>query len=209
MDKADTVILLDDDKATRRSMAVALEFAGYRVETYASADEMLEGLDPGQPGCLLLDLRMPGMSGLEVQEALNARGCTMPVIFLSAFAAVPATVRAIRGGAIDFLEKPCPMGVLTERIEDALEIDRSQREERNRQRGIRSRAADLTRREAEVLHSVTEGLSNKEAARQLSISPRTVEKYRARVMEKMEAESIPDLCWMVSVLADPDPAPRA
>lgn len=208
MDKTNTVFMLDDDKATRRSLALALELAGYRVGSYASAEDMLADLDPGQPGCLLLDLRMPGISGLEVQEMLNARGCTMPVIFMSAFAAVPATVRAIRGGAIDFLEKPCPIEVLTERIEDALEIDRSQREERNWQRHIRSRAAELTRREAEVLHFVSEGLSNKEAARQLHISPRTVEKYRARVMDKMEAGSIPELCRMASVLSDPDPAPR-
>lgn len=208
MDDAKTVIVLDDDRATRRSLTLALELAGYRVRSYASAEAMLEDIDPAQSGCLLTDLMMPGMTGLQVQEVLNARGCTMPVIFMSAFADVPATVRAMRGGAIDFVEKPCSTEVLITRIEAALEIDGHQRDERNRQMDVRGRAGDLTRREAEVLQFVTEGLSNKEIARQLRISPRTVEKYRARVMEKMEADTVADLCSMVSLLSDPNPGPR-
>jgi two-component system, LuxR family, response regulator FixJ len=196
------VILLDDDSAMRRSLTLALELAGYKVRAYASAESMFEGLDPGQPGCMLLDLRMPGMGGLEVQEALQARGCTLPVIFISAFGDIPSTVRALKGGAIDFIEKPFTAETLVARIEEAIALDRRQRGDKEAQAAVAHRARQLTRREHEVMHFVTEGLSNKEIARTMEISPRTVEKYRARVMEKMCADSIADLCQMVASLPD-------
>ena len=196
------VILLDDDSAMRRSLTLALELAGYEVKAYASAESMVDGLEPGQAGCLLLDLRMPGMGGLEVQEALHARGCTLPVIFISAFGDIPSTVRALKGGAIDFIEKPFTAEALMARIEEAIALDRRQRGEKELQVAVAHRARQLTRREYEVMHLVTEGLSNKEIARKMDISPRTVEKYRARVMEKMCADSIADLCQMVASLPD-------
>lgn len=202
MSRTPTVLMLDDDPAMRRSLTLALELAGYTVQAYASAAEMLAELDPAQPGCLLLDLRMPGMSGLEVQETLNARGCTMPVIFLSAFGDIPTTVRALKAGAVDFVEKPFAMEALVARIEEALAMDRRQRDQREWRQGILDRARHLTRRELEVMHLVTDGMSNKEIGRQLDISPRTVEKYRARVMEKMRADNIPDLCQIVAGLRE-------
>lgn len=200
MDGSRTVILVDDNAATRRALALALEHNGYPVKVYASAEELLENLDSGQLGCLLLDLRMPGMNGLEVQEALHARDCTLPVIFMSAFADVPVTVQALQGGAVDFIEKPFSVDTLIPRIEQALALDRSQREQREWHEMIRVRAESLTPREIEVMHAVAEGLSNKVIAKQLGISPRTVEKYRARAMEKMKAENVPQLCRMVSEL---------
>jgi len=204
MDEQNTVILLDDDDGMRRSLALALERSGYRVETYASAEQFLGALNPVQPGCLLLDLRMPGMDGLDVQEAVRGFGCTLPVIFMSGFADVPAAVAAMKGGAIDFVEKPFSVDALIARIEEAFAVDRSQRAERELRETARQRLEGLTRREVEVMHSVAEGLCNKETARRLGISPRTVEKYRARVMEKMKADNVPDLCQMVSWLGDPE-----
>lgn len=196
------VLVLDDDPAMRRSLTLALGLAGYAVKAFASAAEMLDGLDPAQPGCLLLDLRMPDMGGLEVQEMLNARGCTVPVIFLSAFGDIPTTVRALKAGALDFVEKPFAAEALMARIEEALAFDRRQREQREWRQRMLDRAGHLTRREHEVMRLVTDGMSNKEIGRQLDISPRTVEKYRARVMEKMRADNIADLCQMAAALRE-------
>lgn len=194
------VVLLDDDPAVRRSLSLTLNLAGYEVQAYASAGELLQGLDPAQPGCLLLDLRMPDMSGLEVQQALSAQGCSLPIIFISAFGDIPTTVHALKAGAVDFLEKPFSTESLIARIEEALETDRRQRELGSLRQAIQQRANQLTPREEEVMQLVTDGLSNKDIARKLEISPRTVEKYRARVMEKMQAASIADLCQMTSAL---------
>lgn len=202
MNDTPMVILLDDDPAMRRSLALALGLAGYQVRSYASAAEMLDALNPAQPGCLLLDLRMPGMGGMEVQETLQARGCTMPVIFISAFGDIPTTVRALKAGAVDFVEKPFTTEALVARIEEALALDQLQRNEKEWRVRVARRVRQLTGRELEVMHLVTEGLSNKEIARQLEISPRTVEKYRARVMEKMHADNIADLCQIVASLPD-------
>ncbi|MFO8003201.1 response regulator transcription factor [Thioalkalivibrio sp.] len=203
MNESPVVMLLDDDPGVRRSLSLALSLAGYQVLTYATAEDLLKGLEPAQPGCLVLDLRMPGMGGLEVQEALSARGCSLPVIFISAFGDIPTTVRALKAGAVDFLEKPFTTDNLIARIEEAIETDRQQRAQALAQQTILSRVKQLTGREMEVMRLVTAGLSNKDIARQLEISPRTVEKYRARVMEKMHADSIADLCQMVAATSGP------
>ena len=198
MNESPVVVLLDDDPGVRRSLSLALSLAGYQVEAYATAEDLLTGLDPSQPGCLVLDLRMPGMDGLEVQQALGDRGCSLPVIFMSAYGDIPTTVRALKAGAVDFLEKPFSTESLITRIEEAIAIDRRQRAQKVLRQTIIERAGHLTGRETEVMQLVTAGLSNKDIARQLEISPRTVEKYRARVMEKMHADSIADLCQMVA-----------
>ncbi len=198
MNQSPVVVLLDDDPGVRRSLSLALSLAGYQVEAYATAEDLLRGLDPSQPGCLVLDLRMPGMDGLEVQQALGDRGCSLPVIFMSAYGDIPTTVRALKAGAVDFLEKPFSTESLITRIEEAIAIDRRQRAQKVLRQTIIERAGHLTGRETEVMQLVTAGLSNKDIARQLEISPRTVEKYRARVMEKMHADSIADLCQMVA-----------
>jgi two-component system, LuxR family, response regulator FixJ len=198
VNKSPVVMLLDDDPGVRRSLSLALSLAGYEVEAYATAEDLLRDLDPAQPGCLVLDLRMPGMGGLEVQQALSALGCSLPIIFMSAFGDIPTTVQALKAGAIDFLEKPFSTDNLIARIEEAIEIDRQQRAQAVLRQTILRRAKQLTGRETEVMQLVTAGFSNKDIARQLEISPRTVEKYRARVMEKMHADSIADLCQMVA-----------
>ncbi|TVP89132.1 MAG: DNA-binding response regulator [Thioalkalivibrio sp.] len=196
------VILLDDDPAMRRSLSLALELAGYQVQAHGSAEDLFEALEPEQPGCLVLDLKMPGLDGLAVQEELHARGCTLPVIFISAFGDIPTTVRALKAGAVDFIEKPFSTETLVARVEEALAQDRHQRDQNGERARIAQRVRELTPREFEVMQWVTGGLSNKEIARELAISPRTVEKYRARVMEKMRAESIAALCQMVATAAD-------
>lgn len=198
MNESPVVMLLDDDPGVRRSLSLALSLAGYEVEAYATAEDLLRGLDPAQPGCLVLDLRMPGMGGLEVQQALSARGCLLPIIFMSAFGDIPTTVRALKAGAVDFLEKPFSTDNLVARIDEAIETDRQQRAQEALRQTILDRVKQLTGREREVMQLVTAGLSNKDIARQLDISPRTVEKYRARVMEKMHADSIADLCQMAA-----------
>jgi two-component system, LuxR family, response regulator FixJ len=199
MSENPAVLLVDDDPALRESLTLALHLAGYAVKAFASAEELLSSVPDGQAGCLLLDLRMPGMSGLDLQRELGGRGCVLPIIFMSAFGDIPTTVHALKAGALDFLEKPFSARRLVERVEEAMAIDRSRREQMASRQAILERARQLTRRETEVMAMVTAGLSNKDAARRLEISPRTVEKYRARVMEKMGADSIPDLCQMAAV----------
>jgi two-component system, LuxR family, response regulator FixJ len=200
MTDTSAVILVDDDPAVRRSLSMALGLAGYEVKAYASGAELLRELDPDQAGCIVVDLQMPdGMDGLELQKALNVSRCMLPVIFMSAFGDIPTTVRALKAGALDFLEKPFSVETLMARIDEAFATDRRQRERRAWRQAILQRVQQLTRREREVMQLVTEGSSNKDIARQLEISPRTVEKYRARVMEKMKADSVADLCQMAAV----------
>lgn len=195
------VILVDDDAELRRSLSLVLGLSGYRTITFPSAEALLRDLELhcDEAGCIVLDLRMPQMDGLELQEALHARGCLLPVIFITAFGDVPASVQALKGGAIDFLEKPFSTECLIARIEEGVELNGRLRARVQRQQEMQERMKELTPREREVLQLVTAGLSNKEIARELDISPRTVEKYRARMMEKMQAESIAELCQMSRV----------
>ncbi|MFO8003879.1 response regulator transcription factor [Thioalkalivibrio sp.] len=204
MSDAPIVILVDDDAEVRRSLSLFLGLSGYKAVTYGSAEALLRelDLDPDQPGCIVLDLRMPEMDGLELQEILRARGCLLPIIFITAYGDVPASVHALKAGAIDFLEKPFSTEHLIARIDDAVALNGRLRARIQKQLEMEERTKDLTPRECEVLRHVTAGLSNKEIARELDISPRTVEKYRARMMEKMQAESIAELCQMVGVGTD-------
>lgn len=194
MPETGIVHLVDDDPAVRDSLSLTLQIAGYEVRLYPSAAAFLTDCDGEPEGCLLLDLRMPEMDGLALQQALKHRGFEIPVIFISANGSIPATVAAVREGALDFLEKPFSVQSLIERVEEALAVDRRRRRGRSEGRAVRQRWASLTGREREVMDLVTEGLSNKEVARVLGISPRTVENHRAQVMEKMGAENLPELC---------------
>ncbi len=203
MSQAQTVFLVDDDAGLRESMALMLEQAGFRVRAFDSARAFLDGYTAQDPGCLVLDLRMPNMGGLELQEALLRKCLAPPIIFLSAYANVPATVRAIKGGAVDFLEKPVAIDVLISCVRQSLEADRRQRAAASDQQLIRSLFADLSRREREVMVLATQGLSNKEIAQQLGISPRTVENHRAHVMQKMQAGNIAELCHVAAVCLSP------
>ena len=199
MRQEQTVFLVDDDAGMRESMALLLEQEGFRVRAFDSAQAFLAANCAQEPGCLVLDLRMPGMSGIELQEAMLCQGLAPPIIFLSAYGSVPTTVRAIKAGAVDFLEKPVARGTLVGRIRRALENDRQQRAAASDHQRVRRLFATLTPREREVMVLATQGLTNKEIGRRLGISPRTVESHRARLMEKLGAGSIAELCQVAAV----------
>lgn len=207
MTEGQTVFVVDDDPAVRDSIAVMLDQAGFRVCPFASPREFLDVYSPRDAGCLILDLRMPEMSGLEVQQALQRLGPSLPVIFLTGYGDVPTTVRAIKGGAIDFLEKPVTPDTLVDRVRHALAEDDRQRSAQAEQRRVLQRYARLSPRERQVMDLVTQGLGSKEIARELGISHRTVENHRARVLEKMQAQNVADLCRMAGVclVQDGDP----
>ncbi len=192
-----TVFVVDDDQAMRSSLKWLIESVGVKVEIYATADEFMHSYYPGRSGCLLLDVRMPGMSGLELQEHLVRRQIHIPVIIITGHGDVPMAVRAMKAGAVDFIEKPFNDELLLESIRKALAADERQRGLQSQRAGIASRLAHLTPREHEVMEMVTEGRSNKEIALDLGVSAKTVEAHRARVMEKMEAASLAELVRMV------------
>jgi len=194
------VFIVDDDAAVRRSLRLLLDTVGLHSECYPSAVRFLEAYDENRCGCLLLDVRMPSMSGLDLQARLTERGSTLPIIFLTANADVPLAVRAMQAGAFDFLEKPFNDQELIDRVHLALERDaRSRRESRGRDE-VRGTLGRLTPREREVLELIVEGQANKIVAARLGISERTVEIHRARVMGKMEAASLAHLVrlWMLA-----------
>jgi len=196
-DKQSTVYVVDDDDAMRESLTWLIESVGLNVETYASADEFLESYYPGRAGCVLLDVRMPGMSGLELQGHLQKQQVTVPVIMITGHGDVPMAVRAMKSGAIDFIEKPFNDEQLLESIRNALAIDDTRRDEQSFKAEVASRLAQLTPRESEVMDMVTAGKSNKEIANTLGVSAKTVEAHRAKVMEKMEAGSLAELVRLV------------
>lgn len=192
-DESATVFLVDDDEAVRDALNLALRAAGYAVETFASAEAYLENCDPGRPGCLVLDVNMPGMSGLELQQALAKRDIHTPIIFLTAHGDIPMSVQAVKAGAVDFLPKPFRSRELVERVREAIALDAASRHEKARSAFIRARYERLTPREREVMAVIAGGRSSKEAARELGVSHRTIEIHRARVMGKMEVDSLPEL----------------
>ena len=207
MPEAQTVFVVDDDAAMRESMTLMLEQAGFQVRAFPNAQAFLDTCGTEELGCLVLDLRMPGMSGLELQRALTQLGYTLPIIFLSAFGDVPATVRAIKGGAVDFLEKPVSTGVLIGRIRQSLDEEERRRGRAAEVLKLRTLFDQLTPREREVMELATKGMSNKVIASRLGISPRTVENHRARLMEKLEVGNIAELCQVAAVCLSTDGQP--
>jgi FixJ family two-component response regulator len=199
--RAPTVFVVDDDEAVRDSLRLLLKSHGMPAVTHGSAEEFLNGYDAEQPGCIVLDVRMPGMSGPELQDELNRRGAVIPVIFVTGHGDVPMAVEAMRHGAVDFLQKPFGDEDLIERIQRALSADRLNRETLGAKDQIRARIAALTPRERQVLDLVTRGTSNKVIAGDLGASQRTVEIHRAHVMEKMGATSLAQLVRM-TIVAD-------
>jgi len=197
-DKA-TVFVVDDDEAVRSSLRLLLKSKGIAAVTHASAREFLANYDPEQPGCIILDVRMPGMSGLELQDELNRRGAIIPVIFITGHGDVPMAVEAMQHGAVDFLQKPFSDQDLTDRIQRALAADVRNRALLTEKDQIRARMSALTRREIQVLRLVTLGKSNKVVAAELGVSQRTVEIHRAHLMEKMEATSLAHLVRMTII----------
>jgi two-component system response regulator FixJ len=188
-----TVFVVDDDPAFCQSLRMLLHSAGLRVEDYPSAERFLQAACTERPGCLVLDVRMPGWSGLELQAHLSAKRIRMPIIFITGHGDIPMAVRAVKAGAVDFLEKPFNDEVLLARIRQALERDAEQRQRERSCTQSEARFARLTPREKEVMQRVAAGRSNKQIAVELNISHRTVEIYRARVMEKLGVKSLSDL----------------
>ena len=195
--QAPTVFVVDDDEGVRNSLRFLLKSVGLTARTLSSATEFLDTYKPNQPGCLILDVRMPGMSGLELQEQLNARGAVIPVIFITGHGDVPMAVEAMQQGAFDFLQKPFRDQDLIDRIQRALERDSQSRASLLQHAKIRERLDSLTPREREVMVLMTRGKANKVMAAELGVSQRTVEIHRARVMEKSGAASLAQLVRMV------------
>lgn len=194
---AATVFVVDDDPAVGDAIRLLLRSVGLPTATYLSAADFLAAYDPGRPGCLVLDVRMPGMSGIELQERLKELGSTLPIIFVTAHGDVPMAVDAMKAGAVDFVQKPFRDQELLDRIQHALAFDARLLEERSELTEIEARIASLTPRETEVMELVVGGKSNKKIARILGISQRTVEVHRASVMEKMEVGSVSRLVQLV------------
>lgn len=195
------VFVVDDDERLRRATTMLLAECGYDAREFPSADAFLEAAAPDVFGCVLLDLRMPGRSGLELQEALATRGVLLPIVFLTGHADVPASVLAMKRGAIDFLEKPVAEDQLLAALDRALALGREQRDRARREAAVGALYGKLTEREREVFWLLASGRINKQAAHDLGIALRTVKHHRARVLEKMEADSLADLGRMALLLA--------
>jgi len=191
------IYIVDDDEALRDSLVWLLESSGYRAEAFASADAFLKMFSAELMGCLLLDVRMPGMSGLELFEELQRRHCALPVIFITGHGDVPMAVSALKKGAVDFIEKPFGDRDMLALIEESLAGERLGRERRLLEAMTSRRLAGLTQREREVLDLIISGKLNKQIADVLGISIKTVEVHRARVMEKMEVSSLAELVQSV------------
>lgn len=191
-----TIFIVDDDEAVRESLVLLLEASGFRVIAFASGEAFLAALKPDADGCLLVDVRMPGIGGLEVQEELRRRASAVPAIIMTGHADVPLAVRAMQAGATDFIEKPFTDETILASIERALKQGESRRLDRARNAEILAHVERLTEREREVLDELVAGHPNKVIAHHLSISPRTVEIHRARVMEKMQARNLSELVRM-------------
>lgn len=197
MDREPTVYVVDDDHAVRDSLSWLIGSINLDVEMYSNADSFLQACQPSHPGCLVLDVRMPGKSGLDMQEDLLDRGITLPVIMITGHADVPMAIRAMKAGALDFVEKPFNDQVLLERIQEAIVLDAAARQQAGRRLLIDSRIILLTRREREVMDYVVSGRSNKQIADDLGVSIKTIEAHRANMMVKMSANSLSKLVEMV------------
>jgi RNA polymerase sigma factor (sigma-70 family) len=187
------VFVIDDDESMRRALERLLRSDGLHVETFSAASDFIGRPLPDRPACIVLDLRMPGLSGLEVQESLARAGREIPIIFVSGYADVPSSVRALKAGAFDFIQKPFSDQQLLDVIHDALERDRTGRRERAERAAVRERFDTLTPRERDVLRLVLQGLLNKQIAAELGISEKTVKFHRGRVMDKTQAGSVAEL----------------
>ena len=194
------IYLVDDDEALRDSLVWLLESQGFKVEAFASAEAFLRVRRPEFNGCLLLDVRMPGMSGLELHERLRAHYCTLPVIFITGHGDVPMAVAALKKGAVDFIEKPFNDAELLRLVSQCLANEQESRARRRQDAEVSRRLDQLTQREREVLDLIIVGKLNKQIADVLGISIKTVEVHRARVMEKMAAQSLAELVQNVMAI---------
>jgi FixJ family two-component response regulator len=200
MNPEPTVFIIDDDQEVREAIGLLMESVGLTTESYPGAREYLDAFDPGRPGCLVLDVRMKGMSGLDLQQRLSTEPLHPPIIVVTGHGDVPMAVRAVKAGAVDFLEKPFHDQVLLDAVHRAFEQDGERRGHAMRLADIQERLARLTPREREILEQVVAGKRNKAIAADLGITQSTVEAHRAKVMEKMEARSLSDLMRMLLLL---------
>lgn len=203
-DQQPTVFLVDDDEPVRQAVSLLLRSAGLPCETFASGDEFLAAFDPARPGCLVVDMRMPGMSGLDLQARLQEAGHAIPVIVITGHGDVPAAVRALKQGAVDFIEKPFNEQILLDAVNKAVARDRESRSRRHDLERCRERLDALTEREREVMDLVVDGQPNKIIADRLALSVKTVEYHRGNVMAKLLVESVADLVKLVLKAGDRD-----
>lgn len=196
--RSDAVVFVVDDSAgVREGLRMLIESAGWTAETYSSAEEFLRAYDPSKAGCLVLDLRMPEMNGLELQKKLTTSMIQLPIIFITGYGDIPTAVSTIQAGAFDYIEKPFNGEALLSSIRRALESFNQQSALRESKLKIRERLRLLTRRQREVLDLVLAGMANKEIAAQLQLSSKTVEKHRDKIMSKMQARNSVDLARLV------------
>jgi FixJ family two-component response regulator len=198
------VFVVDDDPSVRTSTERLVRSVGFKVQTFASAKEFLASARPDEPACLVLDVRMPGLSGLDLQRELARSGVDIPIIFMTGHGDIPMTVRAMKAGAVEFLTKPMRKQALLDAIRAAIERDRAARTERLEARQLRQRYEQLTAREREVMARVVAGLLSKQIAGELATTERTIKFHRAHIMRKMAAESLADLVRMASQLGIAD-----
>jgi len=187
------VYVVDDDPSVRKALERLLRSAGHEAKTFTSAFEFLESDHPDAPGCLVLDIKMPKVSGLELQDRLAEKGISFPIIFITGHGTVPASVKAFKGGAMDFLQKPFKDREILGAVSRGIEKHRRLRQEQKEMETLRSRLENLTPREREVFRFVVTGMLNKQVAFDLGTTEKTIKVHRARVMEKMGAQSLADL----------------
>jgi len=200
------VFIVDDDLSVRRSTERLIRAAGLKVQTFTSAREFLRNPRPEGPACLVLDVRMPGLSGMDLQRELTHSAIHIPIIFITAHGDVPMTVRAMKAGAVEFLTKPFRSRTLLDAVLAAIERDRSAHRQRSETEDLRQRYEQLTPREREVMPLVAAGLLNKQVAGELATTERTIKFHRAHIMEKMRAESLADLVRMAEKLGVSKPS---
>jgi len=188
-----TVFVVDDDASVRDALSLLISLKGLRAAIFASAEEFLAVYDPSWRGCLLTDLKMPGMNGLELQTTLRERGLTLPVVVLTAHGDVSTTRAALKNGAVDFLEKPIDDDVLCDVLVNAIRIDEERHRVQTERAHMTARLGRLTSRERDVLQLLADGLQHREIAERLAISPRTVEVYKARMMEKLDCRTLAEV----------------
>ena len=197
-----TVFIVDDDEPVRGALRLLMKSVGHDAKTFASGDEFLDACRPGLSGCLILDIRMPGMSGLELQQKLYQQGVNIPIIFITGHGDVPMAVQAMKHGALEFLQKPFREQELIDRVNEALVKDEGANVSALQRTEIEPRAAKLTAREREIMDMIVQGKANKVIAIDLGVSQRTVETHRTRIMKKMQARSLAELVQMAMRLQE-------
>jgi len=198
--KPATIFVVDDDQGMRKGVRFLLRAAGYQVECFESGKAFLDGYEPVDRGCAMLDIRMPGMSGLELQEELRRRSIHIPIVIVTAYGNVPMAVRAMRSGAFDIIEKPFEGDELIDRLERAMDEAASEQMAEQSHLEIERRVTSLPRREQELMKMVVSGMLSKQIAAELCIAPKTVDNHRANLMEKMKAGSVADLVRMAMMV---------